>query len=439
MVLTSPPDGALLARRRPTFAGSADPADPVKVVVRRGGDTVATLTATPGSGGRWSAAPADPLADGSYAARARQGGRSSAAHDFTIDATAPKVAIAHPADGATTDLMAFDGKAGQGGPVRVRLDGVDVASQRNGGRWTALARPVGPGSHTVTATQRDAAGNVGRAAATFTAPVNLLAAGDIAACDSTGDEATAAVVAQRSGTIAALGDNAYDSPGAPDPYPDCFEPSWGALRPRIMPTPGNHEYEDSFGAADYFAYFGAAAGSPDKGYYSYDLGSWHVIVLNTNDDCSPSQVSCSAVSAQVTWLRTDLAAHAAARCTLAYFHHPRFSSYLGEDAKVGPLWDALYQGGADLVLNGHAHNYERYAPQDPDGAVDPARGLTEIVAGTGGRSHHSFFPTVDANSVVRDDDTYGILDVRLQPAGWSWRFLPAAGGSFTDGGSADCH
>ena len=299
---------------------------------------------------------------------------------------------------------------------------------------------MAPGSsHTVTATQRDAAGNVGHASATFTAPFNLLAAGDIAACDSTGDEATAALVQQRSGTIATLGDNAYDSPDAPDPFPDCFQPSWGPFKPRIMPTPGNHEYEDSFGAADYFDYFGSAAGSPGAGYYSYDLGSWHVVALNTNDDCSPSQVPCSLGSSQETWLRADLLAHATAKCTVAYFHNPRFSSYLGSDTNVRPLWQALYEGGADLVLNGHAHDYERYAAQNPAGVLDPVAGITEIVAGTGGRSHHEFGPDVDANSLVRNDDTYGILDVTLKPGGWSWRFVHEAGGTFTDGGDADCH
>jgi hypothetical protein len=204
-----------------------------------------------------------------------------------------------------------------------------------------------------------------------------------------------------------------------------------------MPTPGNHEYEDSPGAADYFTYFGTAAGVPGAGYYSYDVGSWHVIALNTNDNCA--QVSCAAASPQVAWLRADLATHADAKCTLAYFHHPRFSSYLGANSNVRPLWDALHDGGADLVLNGHAHNYERFPPLDPAGAADPTAGLTEIVAGTGGRSHHPFAPLVDPNSLVRNDDAYGILDVRLGPAGWSWRFVPAAGATFADSGSADCH
>jgi hypothetical protein len=293
-----------------------------------------------------------------------------------------------------------------------------------------------PGSYTLTAEQRDRAGNVGHASARFTVPFSLLAAGDIAACDSNGDEATAAILGQRAGTIVALGDNAYDSPPDADPYADCYTPSWGPFRPRTMPAPGNHEYEDSPGAIDYFAYFGTSAGPPGAGYYSYDLGPWHVVVLNTNDNCA--HVSCAAASPQETWLRADLASHAGRKCTLAYFHHPRFSSYLGSNSTVRPLWQALYDGGADLVLNGHAHDYERFARLDPAGAPDPS-GLTEIVAGTGGRSHHSFSPPFDPHSLVRDDDSYGILDVRLLPDGWTWRFLPVAGATFSDAGSADCH
>jgi hypothetical protein len=437
VTLTSPSDGALIANRKPLLAGSADPEGLVTVVIARG-STTTTATAKPRTDGRWSTTPPAPLGDGAYTATARQGGRISAARSFTIDATAPRVTIDHPADGGTTNLMAFDGDAGAGGPVTLRLsNGTALAADGGGSRWSALAPPLDPGGYTVTATQRDAAGNVGRATASFTVPFSVLAAGDIAACDSDGDEATAALLAQRAGTIAALGDNAYDSPPDADPYRDCFAPSWGPFLPRIMPAAGNHEYEDSPAAADYFTYFGSAAGAPGAGYYSYDLGAWHVVVLNTSNNCF--QVPCSAGSPQEAWLRADLATHADARCTLAYFHHPRFSSYLGADAKVQPLWQALRDGGADLVLNGHAHNYERFPPLDPDGTPDPASGLTEIVAGTGGRSHHAFFPDVDPNSLVRNDDAYGILNLTLGATGWSWRFLPAAGATFSDGGSAACH
>ncbi|MFL5781211.1 MAG: metallophosphoesterase [Thermoleophilaceae bacterium] len=437
VTLTSPPDGALIARRRPLLAGAADPGGPVTVVIARGSSST-TATARPRSDGRWSTQPSAPLADGAYTARARQGGRISAARSFTIDATAPKVTIDHPADGGTTNLMAFDGDAGDGGPVTARLsNGTALPVDRSGPRWSALATPLDPGSYTLTAEQRDAAGNVGRATAQFTVPFSLLAAGDIAACDSSGDEATAAILAQRAGTIATLGDNAYDSPPEADPYPDCYDPSWGPFKPRTMPAAGNHEYEDSLAAADYFTYFGTSAGAPGAGYYSYDVGAWHVIVLNTSDNCS--QVGCSAGSPQETWLRADLATHSDAKCTLAYFHHPRFSSYLGADTRVQPLWEALRDGGADLVLNGHAHDYERFPPLAPDGTADPAGGITEIIAGTGGRSHHTFPQQVDPRSLVRNDDSYGILDLTLRPAGWSWEFLPAAAASFTDGGSADCH
>ena len=452
VTLGSPPDGALLAAPRPVLSGTADPRLPVTVDLTAGGAPAATLSTQPTASGAWAVAPSQALADGSYTARARQGSgtrlRTSLAHSFTIDTTAPAVSVDHPGDGATTDLMALDGDAGTaprdgasvavsvyaGAPAGAPLQTFDAAV--DGGRWSVLAAVLAPGTYSVMAEQSDAAGNRRRASATFTVPVSLLAAGDIAGCDSDGDSATAALLPLHAGTIAPLGDNVYDSPGV-DPYPDCYGPTWGPFLGRTMPVPGNHEYEDSPGAADYFAYFGAAAHAESKGYYSYDLGAWHVIVLNSSDNCFA--VPCETGDPQESWLRADLAAHAGAKCTLAYFHHPRFSSYIGRNTRVGRLWRDLYDGGADLVLNGHAHNYERYAAQDPFGSLDAAAGIVEIVAGTGGRSHHAFGSSVDQNSVVHDDDTFGVLDLTLAAGGWSWRFLPAAGGSFTDAGSADCH
>ncbi|HKP88815.1 MAG TPA: Ig-like domain-containing protein [Thermoleophilaceae bacterium] len=438
VTLTGPADGALLNERRPSIAGTAQPSAPVTVTIRRGADTAATVTTTPQADGRWSTAPAGPLADGAYDVRARQGDRISATRSFAIDATPPNVTIEHPADGGTTDLMAFDGQAGDGGPVSVRLsNGSELSAGAAGPGWSALAPPLAPGAYTLTAEQRDAAGNLGRATARFTVPFSLLAAGDVAGCDTDGDSATAAVLRRRAGTIAALGDLAYASAPGEDPFKYCYDPTWGQFKARTMPVPGNHEYEESPGAANYFSYWGAAgAGATGDGYYSYDVGAWHVIALNSSNNCSP--VACDALSAQFSWLVTDLATHPA-KCTLAYFHHPRFSAYTGTNANVKPLWQALYDGGADLVLGGHAHNYERFRPVDPDGTPNESAGITEIVAGTGGRNHHGFFTAPGPNTVVRDDQTFGILDLRLEPTGWSWEFLPAAGGTFTDAGSADCH
>ena len=202
----------------------------------------------------------------------------------------------------------------------------------------------------------------------------------------------------------------------------------------IRPTPGNHDYTTSTAAA-YYSYFGAAAGSSGKGYYSYDVGQWHVVALNSN--CS-AVGGCNAGSAQETWLRADLAAHPN-KCTLAYWHHPRFSSgYHGASTSVQPLWQALYDAGAELVLNGHDHDYERFAPQTPTGQADPARGIREFVVGTGGASERAFSATAN-NSEARNSSTFGVLQLTLHPSSYEWRFVPVAGQSFTDSGSAPCH
>ena len=189
--------------------------------------------------------------------------------------------------------------------------------------------------------------------------VVLVGAGDIAGCSSDGDEATAKLLDSIPGTVFTTGDNAYPS-GTMSEFLDCYDPSWGRHKARTYPSSGNHDYGTQ-GAAGYYAYFGSVAGDPDKGYYSYDLGSWHIVVLNSN-------IQEGAGSDQEQWLRADLAAHPVA-CTLAYWHHPRFSSgdVHGSDGKMQSLWQALYDFGADVVLNGHEHNYERFALQDPRG------------------------------------------------------------------------
>jgi len=262
----------------------------------------------------------------------------------------------------------------------------------------------------------------------------LLAAGDIASCGSTGDEATAALLQTRpTAVVATLGDNAYDD-GTASEFSNCYDPSWGRAKLRTHPAPGNHDYHTS-GAAGYYGYFGAAAGDAARGYYSYDLGTWHLIALNSN--CSV--VSCAAGSAQEQWLRTDLAAHTNV-CTLAYWHHPRFSSGTkhGSSTTVAALWKALYDGNADIVLEGHEHNYERFAPLNPSGAVDTARGLRSFVVGTGGRSHYGFGSPI-TGSEVRNGDTSGVLQLSLRPTSVAWQFIPEAGKAFTDSGTQVCH
>ena len=259
----------------------------------------------------------------------------------------------------------------------------------------------------------------------------LLGAGDIASCQSSGDEATAELLASTGGTVAALGDTVYPD-GTAAQFRDCYGPSWGRFKARTRPAVGNHEYSTA-GAQPYFEYFGAAAGPSGRGYYSYDMGTWHVVVLNSN--CS--EVSCAAGSTQERWLRADLAANAK-KCTLAYFHHPRFSSGLyGDTVSVAPFWKALYRAGTEVVLNGHTHNYERFAPQRPNGTRDGERGIREFVVGTGGVNLKPF-EAVKPNSQARNADTFGVLRLTLHPGSYDWKFKPAAGGTFTDSGTKAC-
>jgi hypothetical protein len=257
----------------------------------------------------------------------------------------------------------------------------------------------------------------------------LVGAGDIASCDGNGDEATASLLENIPGTVFTTGDNAYPN-GTYDEFINCYDPGWGRFKDRTFPSAGNHDY--ATGAAEgYFRYFGAAAGNAGQGFYSYELGDWHIIVLNSN-------LSVASGSAQEQWLRADLAAHPAA-CTLAYWHHPLFSSgsLHGSNAEMKPLWQALYEYGADVVLNGHEHNYERFEPQNPDGVFEPGRGIRQFVVGTGGMVRYAFGPPI-ANSAVRNSDTFGVLKLTLHSGSYSWEFIPEAGEAFTDSGTASC-
>jgi Calcineurin-like phosphoesterase len=261
----------------------------------------------------------------------------------------------------------------------------------------------------------------------------VLAAGDIGACDSDGDEQTAAMLDGLDGTILALGDLAYES-GTAEQFAACYDPSWGRFRSRTWPVPGNHEYETS-GAGPYFEYFGAAAGAPGQGWYSFDLGAWHLIALNSNCD---EIGGCELDSPQADWLRADLAGNDAA-CTLAYWHHPRWSSGSehGVDPRTDALWRMLAVAGADIVLTAHDHVYERFVPMDADGAA-AANGMVEFVVGTGGRSRYGFSKIL-ATSATHDNATYGVLQLTLHPSGYDWEFVSATGTRFADSGSADCH
>ena len=262
----------------------------------------------------------------------------------------------------------------------------------------------------------------------------LVGAGDIADCTNlTGAEATAVLLAKIPGTVMAVGDLAYPD-GTPENFA-CYDKTWGQEKSRTRPAAGNHEFH-SAGATFYFQYFGDAAGDSSKGYYSYELGTWHIVVLNS--ECL--QVGgCGPGSAQERWLREDLAAHPVA-CTLAYFHKPLFSSggAHGDDLTIKPLWDALYHAGADVVVNGHDHDYERFAPQTPEGMTDPVNGIREFVAGTGGKNHRPF-GAAHANSEARNADAFGVLKLTLLPGKYAWEFVPEAGKTFADSGGGVCH
>jgi hypothetical protein len=284
-----------------------------------------------------------------------------------------------------------------------------------------------------------------------TAPV-LAAVGDIACAppgtptDSTchQQQTSQLVLGAAPTAVAVLGDNQYDN-GTAAEYMGSFEPTWGRFKSLIWPVPGNHEYGTS-GAAGYFGYFGPRAGDPSLGYYSYDLGYWHLIALNSScaGPAMPGPPSCANVSqgqvttAEVTWLNGDLAAHPGV-CTLAYWHHPRFSSGLvGDSPGTGALWDSLYAHGADVVLNGHDHDYERFAPQGPAGNADSQRGIRQFVVGSGGKSHFQFPGAALPNSEVRNDSAFGVLFLTLGPGNYAWTFQ-AEDGTTLDSGANACH
>jgi Ca2+-binding RTX toxin-like protein len=262
---------------------------------------------------------------------------------------------------------------------------------------------------------------------------HLLAAGDIADCTPPA-EATAKLLDARPGVVAVLGDAVYTA-GTLEEYAQCYDPTWGRHKQRTRPVIGDHDYDTPDGAG-FFGYWGSLGGEPGKGWYSYELGSWHVVALNSA--CARIG-GCDAGSPQEQWLRADLAAHPAL-CTLAYWHSPRFSSggLHRSDPVIQPLWQALYDNGVELVLSGNDHNYERFAPQGPKGELDTAAGVRQFVVGTGGRYLRPM-GAIEPNSEVSDATTFGVLDLKLGPLGYDWTFVPVEGALFTDTGSGVCH
>jgi hypothetical protein len=386
------------------------------------------------------------------------------------DIVPPAVTLTEPAAGSSSadrtpgfagtagtalgDLATVNVKLYAGGDTSGALVQTVTAARGVGGAYAVeAAEALAPGSYTAQAEQSDGAENLGTStAATFTvedgdpppppppppaADPILIGAGDIASCGaSSRDEATADILDDfPDATVFTLGDNAYDT-GTAQQFTDCYDPSWGRAKARTHPTPGGHDYLTP-GAAGYYGYFGAAAGDPGKGYYSYDLGAWHVVVLNS--DCA--QVGgCAAGSAQEHWLRTDLATHPT-DCTLAYFHEPRFSSgsVHGNHEGMQPVWQALYDYGVEFVMGGDDHLYERFLPQKPDGTLDLSYGITQFVVGTGGYGVLYDFGAIQPNSAARIPYVHGVLKLALHANSYDWQFLPIAGQTGTESGTASCH
>jgi acid phosphatase type 7 len=387
---------------------------------------------------------------------------------WSIDLTAPVARLtSRPADG-TSRSATFHFTSSESGIFQCK---VDSARFRACGSGTAGRRDysdLAVGEHTFSVRAKDSAGNVSVPVThrwTILPPPSpsdptIAAAGDIA-CDpahpnfnggsGTGDNCrqlrtSDLLVGKGYRAVLPLGDNQYYC-GSYRSWLDSYDRSWGRVKGITRPAVGNHEYlthpgslpstdcdSSNSGADGYFRYFGSAAGARDKGYYSYDIGAWHLIALNSN--CGDAG-GCHESSPQLRWLRSDLQAHAN-RCTLAYWHVPLFSSGGRDEAKTRTFWQALYNANADVVLTSHDHTYERFAPQNPNGGLDLARGIRQFVVGTGG-SNHTSFVTVAPNSEVRNSTTYGVLRLTLRPGSYDWKFVPEQGKSFTDQGTNTCH
>jgi len=289
-------------------------------------------------------------------------------------------------------------------------------------------------------------------------PQVLIGAGDIGECGIPWAAKTAALIDTIPGTVFTLGDNAYPY-GREIDYTNCYKPTWGKFKKRTHPVPGNHDYQENLPnpepdstATGYFGYFGVAAGNGPVGNYSYDVGAWHIVVLNSSFEEKEFLGRVLDTTAQLSWLDADLAAHPSP-CALAMWHHPRFSSGVvhGSDTRMTSFWQHLYNAGVDVVLSGHEHNYERFAPQTPGGVADPTRGIREFVVGTGGGG----YDTLDVTKVTHTGNSeagsvdHGVLKLTLSPGSYHWEFIPVGYTlpvdstppeyTHTDSGTALCH
>src|SRR5215212_6356686 len=264
--------------------------------------------------------------------------------------------------------------------------------------------------------------------------VTLVGAGDIAGCEFKQDRKTARLLGKIPGTVFTLGDNVYPE-GTRAQFRECYDPTWGKYKKRTRPSVGDQDYATS-GAKPYFDYFGWRAGKATRGYYSYDLGTWHIVALNSN--CKEVG-GCDWPSTQGRWLRRDLANHRA-RCTLAYFHHPLYASGSNYDSpEVKPFWHILYNHHAEVILSGHAHRYERFARITPSGERSSARGIRQFIVGTGGKLGGSQKGPDEPRVQAKKIGAPGVLKLDLGSGFYHWKFVPVAGRHYTDSGKARCH
>jgi hypothetical protein len=408
-----------------------------------------------------------PLSDSNYTFKVKAtdaAGTTSdpASYTFTLDTTAPTATIdSGPSGTLSSNSATFAFSSNEvGSTFECSLDGAAFTGCTSPKDYTNLS----DGSHTFEVKATDTAGNVSQTVNrtwTVDAASVIMAAGNIA-CNATvtrrdicQERATSdLLVNDGPDAVLPLGDDQYECGYLKD-FNKYYERSWGRTKSLTRPILGNHEYATSSdpanpcynapaGAPGYFQYFGNAASPTEpgcvlncKGYYSYDLGSWHIIALNSI--CG--QVGgCFKGSPQEVWLRNDLAAHPT-QCTLAYWHYPRFSSSESGTtytSYLSALWQDLYNAKAEVVLNAHDHVYERFAPMDMAGNLDRANGIREFIVGTGGKKHMSLV-SIHPNSEVRNADTYGVLKMTLRPSGYDWKFMPTAGSTFSDSGSESCH
>lgn len=368
------------------------------------------------------------------------------------DTTPPDTTIdSGPADGSSSDdtTASFSFSASESGSAfQCALDGAAWSPCTSPATYGGLAASA----HTFAVRAIDGAGNADPSPATrswtVTAPPppppppagsdpTMLLVGDQHACDGSGIGPVASLMASLDpdgvDPIASLGDASGDE-GTASEYTNCFDPWWGQFKSRVRPAIGNHDWTTK-NADGYFGYWGAAAGPVNEGWYSYDVGTWHVVVLSSY--CGEVG-GCGLGSPQVAWLKQDLAAHPA-QCTLAYWHHPYFTSspQPGTSGNTSGFWTTLYHYGADVVVNAHVREYERFAPQDPSGNADPANGMREFVVGTGGGDLIGYSSRA-TNSEAIEDTAWGVLELTLHPGTYDWRFV-STDGTYGDAGSGACH